>query len=93
PSAYRPADEVQSWPLGDPIERLVRHLIRTGVWTELDHQHARAEAAAEVDAAFARAEAHGVLGDEHATSPATMFEDVYADVPPALVRQRQQAGY
>ena len=38
-------------------------------------------------------EANGTLGDGHATSPATMFEDVYATTPPSLRRQRQQAGY
>ena len=27
PSRYRPKDEWQAWPLGDPIERLERHLI------------------------------------------------------------------
>ena len=27
PSKYRPADEWKAWPLGDPIERLRRHLI------------------------------------------------------------------
>src|SRR5690606_11632458 len=27
PSKYRPADEAQRWPLGDPVERLKQHLI------------------------------------------------------------------
>ena len=93
PSAYRPKDEVGSWPLGDPVERLGRHLVCTGVWTEDDLAAAGAEAQAIVDAAFAEAEANGTLGDGHATSPATMFEDVYATTPPSLRRQRQQAGY
>ena len=28
PTRYRPEDEAANWPLGDPIERLTRHLIR-----------------------------------------------------------------
>ena len=34
PSRYRPGDEWQHWPLGDPIERLNAHLIRLGEWSE-----------------------------------------------------------
>src|SRR5258708_17889143 len=30
PARYRPEDEGQNWPYGDPIERLSRHLIRLG---------------------------------------------------------------
>jgi len=93
PSAYRPKDEVGSWPLGDPVDRLARHLLATGVWTNDDHAAAIANASAVVDAAYAEAEANGVLGDGHATSPSTMFDDVYAITPPLLKRQRQQAGY
>jgi 2-oxoisovalerate dehydrogenase E1 component alpha subunit len=32
------------------------------------------------------------LGDERAPSAATMFEDVYKDMPEHLRRQRQQLG-
>src|SRR3984885_14884291 len=34
---YRPADEAAQWPLGDPIERLKRHLIDIGEWSEAQH--------------------------------------------------------
>src|SRR5581483_8521895 len=34
PSAYRPDDEWQKWPLGDPIARLRQHLIGLGEWSE-----------------------------------------------------------
>jgi len=93
PSAYRPKDEAKSWPLGDPIERLTRHLTRSGVWSETDHSDAVAEIEAAVNAAFAEAEANGTLDSGHSTSPSTMFDDVFATTPPLLRRQRQQAGY
>ena len=43
PSAYRPEDESDAWPLGDPIARLKQHLIRLGAWSEERHKQAEAE--------------------------------------------------
>src|SRR5262245_12500870 len=34
PSRYRPEDEAARWPYGDPIERLSRHLIHLGEWSD-----------------------------------------------------------
>ena len=34
----------------------------------------------------------GVLGSGPRLSPASMFDDVYKDMPWHLIRQRQQAG-
>src|SRR5277367_3059095 len=34
PTRYRPRDDYQHWPLGDPIERLKQHLMHLGHWTE-----------------------------------------------------------
>ena len=34
PSRYRPKDDHERWPLGDPIERLKSHLIALGEWSE-----------------------------------------------------------
>jgi 2-oxoisovalerate dehydrogenase E1 component alpha subunit len=51
---------------------------------------------ADVDATVGRAsedaESFGTLHSEAVSSPSTMFDDVYATMPPHLVRQRQQAG-
>src|SRR5260221_8106940 len=33
PNRYRPEEEGKLWPLGDPIERLSRHLIGVGEWS------------------------------------------------------------
>ena len=38
PSKYRPADEWAAWPLGDPIERLRRHLTAVGHWSDEQHE-------------------------------------------------------
>ncbi len=93
PSAYRPKEESEAWPLGDPILRLKAHLIRRGVWTEARHVQAEAEINDEIRGVQKEAEAIGTLHDGSRPSPGDMFEDVYAEMPPHLVRQRQEAGY
>ena len=91
PSKYRPADDWKQFPLGDPIERLKRHLIGTGAWSEDAHAKAQAELEAEVAAAQKEAERHGTLLDGHIPTIASMFEDVYRDMPEHLRRQREAA--
>lgn len=93
PSAYRPPDESSAWPLGDPIERMKQHLIARGIWSEERHVQAEAEIMAEVIAAQKEAEAIGTLHSGERPSPAEMFNDVYAEMPPHLRRQRQLAGF
>ena len=90
PSRYRPADDWAHFPLGDPVERLKQHLIATGEWSEERHEEMRKAIEAEVLAAQKEAERFGTLVDGHIPDPATMFEDVYEDMPPHLVRQRAQ---
>ncbi|WP_334129615.1 3-methyl-2-oxobutanoate dehydrogenase (2-methylpropanoyl-transferring) subunit alpha [Sneathiella sp.] len=93
PSAYRPKEESSVWPLGDPILRLKGHLIAKGIWSEERHAQAEAEITARVVEAQKEAEAIGTLHDGRRPSPRDMFEDVYATMPPHLMRQRQQAGF
>src|SRR5690606_4748580 len=92
PSKYRPADDVQHFPLGDPIERLKKHLILRGLWSEEKHEQTRAELDAEMSAALKEAETHGALGSDNRPGAADMFEDVYKEMPEHLRRQRQQLG-
>ncbi|WP_243019489.1 3-methyl-2-oxobutanoate dehydrogenase (2-methylpropanoyl-transferring) subunit alpha [Simplicispira sedimenti] len=92
PSKYRPADDWQRFPLGDPIERLKQHLIAIGEWSEERHAQAQKELEQEVIAAQKEAESHGTLLDGRVPSAATMFDDVYKDMPEHLRRQRQQLG-
>lgn len=92
PSKYRPADDWQRFPLGDPIERLKRHLIAIGEWSEERHAQTQKELEQEVIAAQKEAESHGSLLDGRVPSAATMFDDVYKVMPEHLRRQRQQLG-
>ena len=92
PSKYRPADDWQRFPLGDPIARLKQHLIAIGEWSDAQHEQAQAELEAEVMAAQKEAESYGTLLDGHIPSPAAMFDDVYKDMPEHLRLQRQQLG-
>src|ERR1700684_3703097 len=92
PSKYRPKEEGAAWPLGDPVERLKLHLIRRGEWSEERHRQMRAEVDAEVLEAAKEAESHGTLHDGPKPSAATMFEQVYKEMPRHLREQRQQLG-
>lgn len=93
PSAYRPKEESDAWPLGDPVERLKNHLIAEGAWSPERHAQAEAEIDAEVLAAQKQAEANGTLHSGPKASPRDIFEDVYDVMPPNLRRQRQEAGF
>jgi len=92
PSKYRPADEWAHFPLGDPIERLERHLVVTGLWTQDEHRRMQKDIEDEVVATQKEAEGYGTLATGPMHSAATMFDDVYADMPEHLRRQRQQLG-
>jgi 2-oxoisovalerate dehydrogenase E1 component alpha subunit len=93
PAAYRPKEEGDAWPLGDPVLRLKTHLIQRGTWSEERHVQAEAQVMDDVIAAQKQAESIGTLGQGSGPSPRDMFEDVYAEMPPHLIRQRQEAGY
>jgi 2-oxoisovalerate dehydrogenase E1 component alpha subunit len=92
PSRYRPRQEAEKWPLGDPIERLKRHLIRLGEWTEEQHAALTAKLEQHVKDTQKEAELLGTL-DTPPASPGTMFEDVFKEMPWHLRKQRQEAGY
>lgn len=92
PSRYRPADDWQHFPLGDPIARLKQHLIGLGAWSEQEHDETQKELDAQVSAALKEAESYGTLLDGHIPPLASMFEDVYKDMPPHLREQLRQAG-
>jgi 2-oxoisovalerate dehydrogenase E1 component alpha subunit len=92
PARYRPADEWTYFPLGDPIGRLRRHLVKKGWWSDAEQEQLQAELEAEVLAAQKEAEQFGTLIDGRVPSAASMFEDVYKDMPEHLRRQRQELG-
>jgi len=90
PSRYRPADDWQHFPLGDPIARLKQHLIAIDAWSETQHEAAQKELEASVIAAQKEAEGYGTLIDGHIPPLVSMFQDVYKDMPPHLQRQLAQ---
>jgi 2-oxoisovalerate dehydrogenase E1 component alpha subunit len=92
PSKYRPADDWARFPLGDPVERLKKHLVAIGAWSEKEHARVLGEIEAEVAAAQKEAESYGTLVSGHVHDASTMFEGVYKDMPAHLRRQRDQLG-
>jgi 2-oxoisovalerate dehydrogenase E1 component alpha subunit len=92
PSRYRPADEWQRFPLGDPVARLKQHMIAIGIWSEEEHDELQKRIEGEVVKAQKEAESYGSLADGHLFSNSTMFDDVYKDVPEHLRRQRRELG-
>jgi len=91
PSRYRPGDEHEKWPLGDPIARLKQHLISLGEWSDAQQEEAEKEAVEKVRAAAKESEAIGTLGQSR-PSVKTMFEEVYATEDWRLVEQRREVG-
>ncbi len=90
PSRYKPGDEYQHWPLGDPIHRLKTHLIFIGEWDDARHDSLIAELVGQVDTANKKAQQLGVHGGGPYHDPTTMFEDVYKDMPWNLREQRAE---
>jgi 2-oxoisovalerate dehydrogenase E1 component alpha subunit len=92
PSQYRAPDEAAHWPGGDPIERLSRHLIHLGQWSEHAHRELSAALEQEAAEAFRRAESFGSVASrlEHANE--SMFQDVYATMPAHLAEQLRELG-
>ena len=79
--------------IGDPIERLKRHLITIGEWSEERHAQAEAQVMDQVKQAQKASEAIGTMTSGAHASVRDIFEEVYETMPPHLVKQRQEAGY
>jgi len=88
PSRYRAKDDYEHWPLGDPIDRLKRHLIALGEWSEERHQALVAELEALVISSWQEAVTYGTLTDGPKLDADLMFEDVFKAMPKHLERQR-----
>jgi 2-oxoisovalerate dehydrogenase E1 component alpha subunit len=90
PARYRAKDDQEHWPLGDPIERLKRHLIKLGEWSEERHRALTAELEALVVSSWAQAVTYGTMTDGPKLDADLMFEDVFEEMPPHLIRQRAE---
>ena len=67
-------------------------MVAIGAWS--DEEHAATQKALEVEVAAAQKEAErfGTLTDGHTPPLASMFEDVYKEMPPHLHDQLRQAS-
>jgi len=90
PSRYRPKEEWAAWPLGDPVARLKKHLIGLAEWSEDRHTALEKQLEAHVVACWKEAASFGTLTEGPKLDPATMFEDVFHEMPPHLARQRAE---
>jgi len=90
PSRYRPKDEWDAFPLGDPVERLKQHLIKTGHWSEDQHTALTSEQKQTVIQAWKEAVSYGTMTEGPHLDVREMFDDVYEELPQSLRLQRQQ---
>ena len=81
PSRYRDEKKVAPWLLVDPIDRQRDFLRENFDLEDAEEEQMVADARAEIDAAVKEAEAAGP------PAPETVFEDVWAEMPPELERQ------
>jgi pyruvate dehydrogenase E1 component alpha subunit len=85
PSRYRNEEEVEAWKKKDPIPRFQNYLIDKGLLSEDEIDELEEEIKAEIAEAVERAEEQiEALSDDYLT----MFEHVYAEMPPYLEKQR-----
>ncbi|MCP5472459.1 MAG: thiamine pyrophosphate-dependent enzyme [Steroidobacteraceae bacterium] len=90
PSRYRPRDEYEHWPLGDPVDRLQRHLVALGEWDEARHATLLQQIEAKITADWKEALRHGALSEGPKLDPALMFDDVFETLPEHLRQQRDE---
>ncbi|GLT00229.1 3-methyl-2-oxobutanoate dehydrogenase (2-methylpropanoyl-transferring) subunit alpha [Sphingobium jiangsuense] len=91
PTRYRPKDEGEHWPLGDPVERLKDHLIAAGHWTAERQEQMEAELFDELREAQKAAEMVGSFGKSK-PPVSEMFNDVFKDPDWRVTEQRRELG-
>lgn len=90
PTRYRPRDEWESFPLGDPVERLKQHLVKLGYWSDQQHAALEEEMKAMVMEAWNEAISYGTLSEPPFLDVKLMFEDVFAEMPEHLRKQQEK---
>ena len=92
PSIYRPGNEFESWPGGDPVDRLKKHLISIGAWSEAKDAELTQQIDDEVMAAYKEACTFGDLANGPFPPASTIFTEVYESVPWHVQEQREELG-
>ena len=90
PSRYRPRDEAQAWPLGDPINRLKQHMITEGIWSEARHEKLIGELEEHCANAWQEALSYGTMTTGPQLDQHELFDDVLKDIPAHLLAQRDE---
>jgi len=90
PTRYRPRDEWEAFPLGDPVKRLKQHLVNTGHWSDEQHAALENELKQSVIDAWNEAITFGTMTEGPHLDVSIMFDDVYEKIPQQLKQQRQQ---
>lgn len=91
PTQYRPADEPDAWPLGDPVDRLKQHLVHLGEWSDDRHAALMGDLDEQVRAAVKQAESVGALGKSK-PSLAEMFDGVFEKPDWRVLEQSRECG-
>lgn len=91
PSKYRPIDEAGNWPLGDPIDRLRRHLVALGEWDDERQAALEKQLDEDVRAAIREGEAIGSFGKSKPPL-AKMFEGVFEAPDWRIEEQMRELG-
>jgi 2-oxoisovalerate dehydrogenase E1 component alpha subunit len=84
PKRYQTDRELAEWKAKDPIAVTKHHLLTSGLLTETDDARLWEAAKGVISSALQRAEASPPV------PPESLFEDVYATVPPLLDQQREE---
>jgi 2-oxoisovalerate dehydrogenase E1 component alpha subunit len=90
PSRYRPKDDYEKWPLGDPVDRLKGYLIALGEWSEERHAALIKELEQHVTESWKEAVQYGALNEGPRLNRDLMFDDVFKEMPEHLRKQREQ---
>jgi TPP-dependent pyruvate/acetoin dehydrogenase alpha subunit len=84
PSLYEDPKQRDEASRRDPIDRVIKHLTRRGLWDDERDKETRASVRAEIDLALERAAAFP------AVTPGQLFDDIYSELPERLRRQREE---
>ena len=84
PKRYRSEEEVEAWRKKDPLPRFESYLLKKGVLSDQEQKEVEEEVKQQIQLAVDRAEKQmRTMGN-----PLDMFDHLYADLPPHLVRQK-----
>jgi 2-oxoisovalerate dehydrogenase E1 component alpha subunit len=84
-SRYREKGEVEAAWKVEPMIRIRRYLMETGVWSEQQEDELKADCAQQVDAAVA------AYLDTPVQPVEAMFDSMFAELPEAMAEQRETA--